>query len=521
MYLECGEELGPGSWCTLTRIAQHASGHGRPWAACGDWNVTPEVLIASGWPDQVGGVVIVPPVSHTTAKRGKAGRLTDDFVVSKSLARVGLSAHVDGTAPIRTHSAVGFIAPAKPRSFEVTVMKAPRKMPVAKPVGPRKAPQDASTVLVKARAATQLGLLGRTEDAIAARDDAVVSWLGYIEDELIYEYHLDEQEGGAAPYRGRAKGPTFAREPILGTARHGQHAAAGAENRRLRLAQDRAHELGIALGKSTGPHLAIETAERARAAIHAGHHVARAAPRDTVSNGLAAKLKTVARGIERTCRGSCGDLEAGRAALGKARSEVQQLHDEAMRAADDRENASMNEVRRSIAEWCREAEANGASRAHRWSQVPEGWRPETAKVEVNGMEVTTTNPDVLVAKEREKWQPLWAPTGTGEPLPSWGVLPALPRPTAREARAAARRFRRTTGQGADRLNPRDFGDLDDGALEIVIEIMMSCEALGSIPEPLALVIVVLLEKKGGRPTPDRPPPSEISSVGSRAPAERP
>ncbi len=158
-------------------------------------------------------------------------------------------------------------------------------------------------------------------------------------------------------------------------------------------------------------------------------------------------------------------------------------------------NAS--EIRRSIAEWCREAEANGASRAHRWSQLPDGWRPETTESLVNGVQVVTTNPDVLVSKERDKWKPLWAPRTEDKDLQTWGEVAALPRPTVREVRAAAKRFRRTTGQGADRLNPRDVGDLSDAALEIVIEIMLSCEALGTLPDSLALVIVVLLENMGG------------------------
>ncbi len=302
VYLECGDELGAHNWNTLTRIAQHARCHGRPWAACGDWNVTPTALAASGWPEQAGAAVLVPPVSHTTSTRGRAGRLIDYFVISKPLARVGLSAHVDGTAPIRTHSAVGFVAPVKPRSITTTVMKAPRKLPIVKPIGPRKEPHDASVPLELARTAGRLANDGHHVEATAVRDEAISNWFEYMENELTREYHLDEQEGGCAPYRGRAAGPRFVREPLLGPVRHGKHAAAGAKSRRLHLVQDRANEHVIVLGKRAGPNLDKEILERARAAVSAGHHVVLAATHGSSSRELAARLKAAARDIERAYR---------------------------------------------------------------------------------------------------------------------------------------------------------------------------------------------------------------------------
>ncbi len=188
---------------------------------------------------------------------------------------------------------------------------------------------------------------------------------------------------------------------------------------------------------------------------------------------------------------------------------VRTMYDDARAVADEKENENTREIRNSVAAWCREAEANGASRAHRWTQLPEGWRPETTETIMDGVQVVTSNPDALDAREREKLAPLWAPRVTDGDIPTLGLVAALPRPTVREVRAAAKRFRRTTGQGADRLNPRDFADLSDEALEIVIEIMMSCEAIGTLPDSLALVIVVLLEKKGGV---DGPSASSLRSI---------
>ncbi len=499
VYLRCGEDIGAHNWSVLCKIAQHARGHGRPWAMGGDWNCTPNMLAASGWTERVGGVVITAPVSFTTTRQGRAGRLIDFFVVSKDLASLGLRAHIDGTAPIRTHSAVGLVAPARPRSLTAVRMHVPRRFPTEKPIGPRKAPGDVAPLLKLARGAMQLATEGRTAEATAARELAVRDWLAHAEAELVSEYHLDELPGGDQPFRGRASGPKFVREPLLGEARLGRHSAAGAENRRLRLAQDRANELEIAMRKYQENPAGVEVIERARAAIRAGHHIGRAAPAGTDSARIGSALKAAARRVERShadCRARADEL---RDHLGAHLTAVAAIRVEATDAADLRENQSRAETRRSIAEWCREAEANGAGIAHRWAQVPVAWRPETVEIGDGQVTSVTSSPDALVAAERDKWAPLWAPAAAMDELPNWGVVPMLPRPTVKEVRAVARRFRRKTGQGADRLSPRDLADLDDAVLEVIIELMTCCEALGTIPDALALVIVVLLRKKeGGR-----------------------
>ncbi len=496
VYLECGGELGPRNWHTLTCIAQHARAHGRPWAMCGDWNVTPEALAASGWPAQLGGSVLVPPVSHTTAVRGKAGRLIDYFVVSDRIAKTGLQAHVDGTATIRTHSAVGFVAPTNPRSFMTTVMKGPRKFPQDKPIGPRKEPREAASLLELARRATQLAASGRAEEATSVRDEAVAKWMDHLEGELARVYHLDEQGSGDAPYVGRSRGSTFVREPLLGVQRHRGHVAAGAEVRRLRLVQDRANELAIALDRARG-WCNREVLERARAAVSAGHHALRTATENSEAAQLAGKLKAAGRNLEKAVNSARDSLSAAGLLPRDALTTVRGINGDAKAAADEREAQRMKEVRQSIAAWCREAEANGASRAHRWAQVPAAWRPEVVEQRLGDITTRTTNPDEVVAQERVKWHALWAPQGAAQELPDWGHVIPLPRPTVAQVRATARRFRKDTGQGADRISPRDIGELDDTSLEVFIEIMLCCEMLGSVPALLALVIVVLLAKKGG------------------------
>ncbi len=498
LYLRCGDELGPYNWDVLRKLAMHIASHGLPWAVCGDWNVPPEVLAASGWADRVHGRIVAPPVSHTTTVAGRPGRLIDYAVVCRRIAELGISTHVDGTATLRTHSAIGLRLPVRPRSFEVTVLKAARRFPQQKPIGPRKAPRTCDLVLATAREATRLAETGNVEEATAARDKAVKQWLGHVEEELILEYHLDESPHDVSAYRGRADGPKFVREPIMGPQRSHGHPAAGAETRRLRLLQDRAYELAAALGRAAGARGDKEILERAKAAIDAAHHAGSSALGDASSANLAGLLKGTARAIERIIRGrTAAEGDGAGGPMAWHRSAATDIANRARAAADDRTAENAKEIRDSISEWCRSAEANGASKAHKWTQVPQAWRPETARDIGAPVDCVTSNPDALVMSERVKWAPIWAPPGAPQAQPRWGTVPRLPRPTVREVRQAARRFKRATGQSADRVSPRDLADLGDDVLEVVIELMCCSELLGTVPQPIALIIVLLIAKKDG------------------------
>ncbi len=226
--------------------------------------------------------------------------------------------------------------------------------------------------------------------------------------------------------------------------------------RRLRLVQDKANDLAIALGKVSGPGNR-EIIERARAAISAGHHAMRAAAKDTASYRLASRLKTVGREVERAIRANDGTLPSGETGARTARLTSDEIRRDAKAAADDREGERTREIRRGIAEWCREAEANGASRAHRWTQLPTAWRPEVVEQRIGEVTTATTNPDEVIKHERSKCEAYWAPKDAEQALPDWGTVPALPRPSVERVRAAARRFRRDTGQSADHFSPRDIG----------------------------------------------------------------
>ncbi len=498
VYLRCGDELNGFNWALLTAIAGHARAHGLPCVFGGDWNVTPEALAHSGWVAAIGAIVVRAPVTHTVTIRGRPGRHIDYFVITKELASLGLSAAVDGSAPIRTHNAVMVEVPARPRSYHVTVMKSARKMPQNKPIGPRKRPAGADDLLERARATTKMAMSSGGGDRAKGNLDALMKeWLAHAEEELIMEYHLDEQPAELQAYRGRAEGPRFVREPLLGAARKKSHAEAGAESRRLRQVQDRAYEVAAALDRWSARPDGKEVRERAKAAIDAGHHVHASAPTDNASGAFGGELKALGRRAERWARTDYGDANDAHADAVKLRAEAWRIGEAAREAADARHAENAKEVRQSITDWCRRAEANGAALAHRWTKLPTAWREETTELVEGEITTTTTNPDAIVDAEYAKWASLWAPPRGDEDLPDWGEVPQLPRPDVAEMRAGARRFKRTTGQGIDQIGPRDLGDLPDDTLDTLCEIMYCAELLGVVPGPIAMVVVVLLQKKDG------------------------
>ena len=87
VYLSCdGEKLSDRNWRVLRKLGEHIKSHGCLWLAGGDFNVTPAVLEASGWPGKLGGRLVRGDQSYTTQAGEKRGREIDYFVMHARLA---------------------------------------------------------------------------------------------------------------------------------------------------------------------------------------------------------------------------------------------------------------------------------------------------------------------------------------------------------------------------------------------------------------------------------------------------
>ncbi len=495
VYLVSGDELGARNWAILQSIAVHVAGHGLPWVCVGDWNVPPGVLAASGWAERLQAKIVVPPVAHTTRVGARGGRLIDYSVISNSVADLGIQVGIDGRAPIRTHDAITVTLPIAPRSFEVTRLLGPKHFPRMRPIGPRKQPPEVADLRRRAGEAVRLAENGSEEEATAALNAAVDMWFDRLEDELVHLYHIDEH-GIHDEYRGRARGHKLVRAPVLGP-RHRGRPRGDPAARRMRMVQDRASDLlGAAERAKSRDGPTVDLRERLRAAIDTATYVVADGTMPMECKDMAGGLKRIARRMEAAIRRRPADNVATWYGEEHAAA-LREVIKEASAAAEPAETRHRTAIARDVARWCAEAQANGASLAHRWTQVPVEWRPESAP-EKRGVEIrNTSNPDVLVAGEADKWEPIWRPPGLESVRVDWGQIRRLARPTVHEARAAAKKFKPKTKIGVEGVNPRDLAEITDDMMEVYIDIMVTCELLGRIPERVALVIILLLNKKSG------------------------
>ncbi len=546
IYGTCGDELGARNWAMCEALTCHALHHGLPWCAAGDWNFEPHTLRASGWLTKMRAEIMTAPVASTTHAGGRGGRHLDFFVASRSIFALGPRLSICADAVIRTHDAVSMRLPIAPRSFRIRRIVRPKCFPRELPIGPRPQPATPTSLVASAKAALERGEHGDEEAAKILVNEATNGMLEHLEETLVGAYMVESER---QDYIGRSGGVSFAMSQLTGP-KLGKYGAAAPPVRRLRMIQDRASSLAAALEKQqhttrgggdqrrTGGYTAnkwTNVQERARAAINSGHHIAAVDGKKEcnaarISSAYALELKSIGKWAEgwaewNAVENSSGTVRCGRclpdttllvrsglcfddeAPLQNSDGDYswidetikwcRELAAKAAEAAEPAEAKHRNDTAAAVRRWAEEAGHAGAAMAHRWTKVPEGWRPESVNAEVDGATGLTANPGAVVEAEREKWQKLWCPPGVAKEKLNWAAANPLERPSVDMFRRAARRIPRSTGIGVEGILPADFDALDDEGIGVCVDIMMACEAIGFIPEPIALVLVRMIPKRDG------------------------
>ncbi len=275
----------------------------------------------------------------------------------------------------------------------------------------------------------------------------------------------DEERG---TFLGRAEGVKYASGPLLGP-KVGTHGASPPTIRRLRVIQDRANALAEAAArlsrKVVDDAIRIDeddarsrdwrdVLERGRAAISTGHQTAAIArssegAAEIVCAAYGDELKDIGKEAEKYARwrcdcgnqwrhgsGRCGDTTLqldcdpslwGRvhpgdatptrdddvtwlAGLAEWASDIARKTND---AAEPCERIYRDDRAAAVREWAHAASNAGAAAAHRWTRVPEEWRPETVEEEdLEGTVTVTANPGAVVDAERKKWMESCCPVGT-------------------------------------------------------------------------------------------------------------
>ena len=129
VYLYNSEGLSERNRGVLLDLARLIRGLRGPWVVMGDWNLSPEVLQASGWVEEVCGKVLCP--SMPTCKNSTI----DYFVVDRRFVHaVVYVKRLEGFG-ITPHYPVRMAIRALPRRMMVRRMVAPRKIPAVLPSG--------------------------------------------------------------------------------------------------------------------------------------------------------------------------------------------------------------------------------------------------------------------------------------------------------------------------------------------------------------------------------------------------
>ena len=88
LYLVFGVAAGDRNMGILHRVGNELRSHGRPFITGGDWQMTDQELLATGWCDLYGAVAVAPAGSGIPSCKGSGGqqgRTIDFFVVAKAV----------------------------------------------------------------------------------------------------------------------------------------------------------------------------------------------------------------------------------------------------------------------------------------------------------------------------------------------------------------------------------------------------------------------------------------------------
>ena len=484
-YLWTVEGLSKRNLDLLQCLAAILAGIQGPWMVAGDFNVTPEVLRASGWLSLVRGVI------HTPSSATCNGKVYDYFVTSTSLSSAVAAVRVVGDSGTSPHSAVRLLLRAAPRSHKMRCLAAPYKFGAHMPQGCAPLPMSYEDVV---------GFDVSPSVTSENLDESFNRLISRVEGELADVCGLSGKDREKACCR--AQGPRFVFRPALGPVGSPTPRVSRVTNAwRTVDAWLRQLQQGIS---AVGPlaHALSHSASRARYRIL-----------HTRWSGL---------GVTDEARVFCVWTDSIVPWMLTDRVQVAGLrchaHAMARRGADaDRRRATASWL-----SWLEEGPAAGLARQHRLSRVAAGWVP--AKVgpvaeygaDDGAEQWTTAEEECLIAEadtdyvevpldaqqaadaETDKWAIEWQ-VGESPPIPIWPESLGQPLPPlcVDEALRACATFPAGTGLGWERLHPRALLRCSREAIVALLRLFMLAELLGRWPATMGIVIIALLPKPDG------------------------
>ena len=409
------------------------------------------------------------------------GKVYDFFVVSADLADMVVGVHVISDAGMHPHSPVRMVIKGKPRKTMVRQLQAPTPVPAVLPHGPMAEPPPQPD-LVQAYFMTTAERYASLTDQTT---DVLTSLAG-----------TAQHASDAAPPRSWKNGPAFVWRNVANPP-----------------ASDRPNSTPISRAwRRTTSWLRTVLANKSRNLVKSAtwrllYYDHRLVVHDEQLLADAAAFKAWRDTLT---------VEALESKLWiKAFIDVA---DNASKVADSR---AANRSAKHFTEWLREGPAAGLKRQHLFIRTATGWTDSKVG---NESTPVTSELDDLEGLSPEQLQAACSPTTSAQTplgaqhlanaeLADWGIQWAvgsnhdkldwpditepLPPISLKKFRDALFSFPAGTGLGWDALHPRAMLRLPDELLRRWIDLFEECEAAGSWPEQIGVVIVVLIPKPEG------------------------
>jgi exonuclease III len=478
VYLQVGVGLGTFNLNILQKCGQVVAEQGLQCIIAGDFNSGPAAVAASGFPLRAG-LQIVAPRKVPTCVTSRSASIIDFYLISTQLAQACCEVEVNTETETAPHRPVILNFVPVPIRQTVTKLRMPKRLPRDVPFGPRPQPLCWEPQLAAATLALFKAGGGSDHTAQAALDTSYRIFAEQAEKEI-----LNQTSASPASWPTRGREPRLVQVPMLPTAANRNTWVSISRPSKWLLQRTRElRALIIKLAGDPQDELGMERLEELQQALLFE------AP--TAVNDMeflrqhSAEMAELAKATVQDClQGILGEV-------GHKAVELIDLTIESLNTFVETEARSDKmEAHKAWTSWADEATLAGAGRAHRWSRVPQAWRPQSVIREG----IRSALPVNVLQSEADRMAEVWESDQVTLPIVRGEALPRL---TPTELRSAAHTFATTTAQTYDGFHLKHFTLLSDEALLVIAIILENVERLGAMPRATALVHMVLLEKSTG------------------------
>ncbi len=493
-----------------------------PWVIGGDFNVPPEEMVRSGWPDRLGGVVVA--AREPTCVTYHYSGVNDYFIIDHRIVHIVKGISVVHDSPIATHRVVVLTLAGSPRTQAGWFLRQRKGFPADPPIGPKVAPPaypgigigEPTMGMQSHRPIDDPGgdavdaTRGRLNvaEVIAAEDgdvykpelmlheinEATCNFYNAAEDELCAYFDLECNRDVDA-YRGRAGGPRYVWRSAMGKP-GSQYPASSRRGTSLWALTAALQSLLATIRKGNDAatrQVGMQLARRRAAYV-----------RDGVDPQWKRRLRSPWRQPQDVV------LAWARAVADEAKQEQSRFN-----------AARRGEWRK----WVRRACKNASADAYRFTKVP-------ADEDAHGVNLgQPVGLQCRIAHTRAEWHGIWtevdgdadriteqaretrhrvllnavsqcAPltvTRRGEvrgKVPRAFLAP-LPRLGAQDVQAAGRTFKKRTKLGIDDFHPRWVRYLTDQLNEDLAKLVYAFEFWSHVPKVIDQVLMAMIAKAGG------------------------